>query len=159
MTTVKATLIQASNNLSTNIPVFTFRLTSTTKFWVLDKLGINHWFDKLFITTMVVTNNGSGISKRAGEHFSLSECIKLSRQVEEIVILVYRVFRAARGNGRLSGSDLQQAIDLFGKDLQNVLKQYKPGERHMPPGTQPEYWAVALNQPESWSTPLPRPIS
>jgi hypothetical protein len=153
MTTVKATLIQASNNISTGVPIFTFRFTSTTKFWLLEKLGIGRWFDRWLNGELVATGTDTkGLFKHVANVFSFGEIIQLEQQVREVRLLTERVFQATRGNGRITGVDIQKAVDLFGKNLQDVLKQYRTGECHRPPGVGAGHRAVACS--DGWEFPL-----
>jgi hypothetical protein len=133
----KAELIQASNNLATNEPIFTFKFVYPRKHW-LDLFGLSKYFDKRLSTRYIVTASSfSTLLERAYGDANVTVILSLQRQVKECVEFSKKIFTATNPNNygaakRLTGADVQKAIDLFGPRLQQALKQYKPGESHRP---------------------------
>ena len=136
---IKAELIQASNNLSAGTPIYTFRLTYPRKSW-LDTIGLSKYFEQRLTQSYVVTDTYvRGLMRRARGEAKRDVHCALTDQINEVVAFAEKIFRATNPNNygaakRVTGADVQKAIDLFGPRLQEVLKQYKPGEMHAPFG-------------------------
>jgi hypothetical protein len=140
---IKAELIQASNNTVANTPIYTFKLTYPKEVAVLDFLGLSKYFEKwLRVEKTVTADSAGGILVGALIDASTSTCVNLHEQVCRVKALSEKVFKAVGNGGRLSGADIQHAINLFGPRLQEVLKQYKPGEVHRPTDNY-AHWRVA----------------
>lgn len=129
---IKAELIQASNNMSTNVAIFTFKFTYPRRSWLLEVLGIEKYFERWLTKTQYVTDL---FKSRAAIDFlkaRASAQVLLEEQVTEAAQFSNKIFHALNSCQTITGADIKQAIDLFGPRLQDVLKQYKPGEAHWP---------------------------
>lgn len=141
---IKAELIQASNNLATSTALYTFRLTYPRKSW-LDIIGLSKYFEKRLTTTVISTHTNVYMLLYCAEKFaSRTTYVALHEQVCEIVAFAEKIFKATNPNNygaakRITAADINKAIALFGHRLQEVLKQYKPGEMHMPFGVGPNH--------------------
>lgn len=148
--TAKAELIQASNNTATNTAIFTFLLTYQRESW-LDYVGLSRFFsDRLTVRRYVTATHNFLIDAGLEVKFAVYE--ELRTQMMERRDFARYIFSAVGRGGRISGTDVQKAIDLFGPNFQNVLKQYKPGEMHLPPGlSADDHGHVATDDPcEPW---------
>jgi hypothetical protein len=145
---IAAELIQASNNIATNVPIYTFLLTYPRRsIWTF----LANWFPSLFAERLMVrryvtaTHN---ILIDVDAAFSVYESLRDQVQVRRD--FASYIFGAVANGGRISGADVKKAIDLFGPNFQNVLKQYKPGEMHLPCGMSADHAYVAIEESPSW---------
>jgi hypothetical protein len=140
---IKAELIQGSNNTISNTPIYTFKLTYPKENAVLDFIGLSKYFEKwLRVERTVTADSTAHILIEALMDASTSTCTELMDQIASTIAFTQTVFKAVGNGGRLSGADIQHAINLFGPRLQEVLKQYRPGEVHRPTGND-AHWRVA----------------
>lgn len=146
----KAELIQASNNLATNVPIYTFLLTYPVKNWFLDFFGLSKYefFAKRLTTSYYVTGTDIRVMmNQARAEAKRSVHCALTDQMNEIVSFSREIFdkiNPKNPGARINGYTAKKAIDLFGPRLQEVLKQYNPGEIHDPPGMSAGHIFTAL---------------
>jgi hypothetical protein len=138
---IKAELIQASNNLATHVPIFTFKFTYPKKNWLLDVLGLSKYdlFAKYLVTSYYITDTDrSDLMTRPSLEANASVYRTLGNQVGEIMEFAQHIFNIlyvptdGTPSRMLSVADVNKAMQLFGPRLQDVLKQHKPGEMHLP---------------------------
>lgn len=148
----KAELIQASNNLATGVPIYTFLLTYQVKHWLLDSLGLSRFaFVAKHLTTRyyITGTNISVILNQARAEANRGVYFALKDRMRDVQDLTDGIFLSVNPNGvakRISSVQMKKAMDLFGARLQDVLKQYKPGEVHSPVGMGAEHIFVALHK-------------
>ncbi len=125
--TTKATLIQASNNIATGKPIFTFKLEYpiVRRFWrrffnLEPKQTIEyHTVTRVnMLTSDILTN----------KKVSLNNSLALVHQVEKLSEFVVHIFDCleSKSKNTITGADLQKAMELFGPRMNDVLKQFDP---------------------------------
>jgi hypothetical protein len=159
---IKAELIQASNNLATSIPIYTFLLTYPVNNWLLDFLGLSRFESvaKHLTTRYYITGTSIRVMmNQARAEANRSVHCALTDEMNKVVAFTQDIFWATNPNNygaakRITSAQVKQAIDLFGTRLQDVLKQYKPGEIHAPSGLNHEHVYDATEQ--GWSKRFPQ---
>lgn len=146
---MKVELIQASNNHGSI--VYTFGFTFKQKKWFLDKTGLSKtsWFDTTVRRVHTHTSWG-WIIDRVAPFATSKDLVEACNKTDEIVLFVSHVFEALSTSGQLSRADVQKAHRLFGASMQNVLKQYKPGDLHIPLGIKDTAVATCKNGVYGW---------